>query len=40
MHHLGANPVMQLAGFTMLCEGYLGLEPDIDLWVRLFFLKQ
>ena len=24
----------------MLCEGYLGLMPDMKLWAKLFFLKQ
>ena len=31
---------MQLSGFVTLCEGYLGVEPSIDLWVRFFALKQ
>src|SRR3990170_2671020 len=34
-HHLGANAVLQLSGFVTLCEGYLGVEPSVDLWVRL-----
>lgn len=39
-HHLGANAVLLLSGFVTLCEGYLGVEPSVDLWVRFFFLKQ
>ena len=39
-HHLGANAVLQLSGFANLCEGYLGVEPDVELWSPLFFLKQ
>jgi hypothetical protein len=39
-HHLGANAVLQLSGFVTLCEGYLGVEPSIDLWACFFFLKQ
>ena len=31
---------MQLSGFVTLCEGYLGVKPSIDLWVRFFSLKQ
>ena len=38
-HHLGAGDIMQLSGFVTLCEGYLGVEPSIDLWVRFFSLK-
>ena len=36
---LALAPV-QLSGFVTLCEGYLGVEPSIDLWVRFFSLKQ
>ena len=39
-HHLGAGAIVQLSGFVTLCEGYLGVEPSIDLWVRFFSLKQ
>ena len=39
-HHLGANDVLQVAGFVTLCEGYLGLLPTVDLWGKMFFLKQ
>ena len=39
-HHLGAGVIVQLSGFVTLCEGYLGVEPSIDLWVRFFSLKQ
>ena len=38
-HHLGANAVLQVAGFVTLCEGYLGLLPTVDLWGKMFFLK-
>ena len=31
---------MQLSGFVTLCEGYLGVEPTIDLWARFFSLKK
>ena len=39
-HHLSVGAIMQLSGFVTLCEGYLGVEPSIDRWVRLFPLKQ
>ncbi|KAE8816904.1 hypothetical protein D1007_05455 [Hordeum vulgare] len=39
-YHLGPNAVLQLAGFVTLCEGFLGIEPRLDLWCRLFFFKQ
>ena len=39
-HHLGAGDIVQLSGFVTLCEGYLGVEPTIDLWARFFSLKQ
>ena len=38
-HHLGTNAIFQLSGFVTLCEGYLGVEPMIDLWTRFFSLK-
>ena len=40
LHHLGAGAIVQLSGFVTLCEGYLGVEPTIDLWARFFSLKQ
>ena len=39
-HHLGAGAIVQLSSFVTLCEGYLGVEPTIDLWARFFSLKQ
>jgi hypothetical protein len=32
--------VLQIASFTTLCEGYLGMLPNVDLWAKMFFLKQ
>ena len=26
-HHLGPNAILQLTGFAMLCEGYVGILP-------------
>ena len=39
-HHLRTGAIVQLSGFVTLCEGYLGVEPTIDLWARFFSLKQ
>ncbi|KAE8819049.1 hypothetical protein D1007_03030 [Hordeum vulgare] len=39
-HHLALNAILQLASFIVLCEGFLGIEPHLNLWQSLFFLKQ
>ncbi|KAE8815995.1 hypothetical protein D1007_06535 [Hordeum vulgare] len=39
-HHLGANSILQLFAFVALCKGYLGIEPRLDLWCCLFYLKK
>ncbi|KAI4977026.1 hypothetical protein ZWY2020_050633 [Hordeum vulgare] len=39
-HHLAPNAILQLASFVVLCEGFLGIEPHLDLWQSLFFFKQ
>ncbi|KAI5005787.1 hypothetical protein ZWY2020_033030 [Hordeum vulgare] len=39
-HHLASNAIPQLASFVVLCEGFLGIEPRLDLWQSLFFFKQ
>ncbi|KAE8780935.1 hypothetical protein D1007_45836 [Hordeum vulgare] len=39
-HHLAPNAILQLASFVVLCEGFLGMEPRLDLWQSLFFFKQ
>ncbi|KAE8798128.1 hypothetical protein D1007_26597 [Hordeum vulgare] len=39
-HHLAANAVLQLAAYITLCQGFLGIEPRLDHWRRLFFFKQ
>ncbi|KAE8792881.1 hypothetical protein D1007_32516 [Hordeum vulgare] len=39
-HHLAPNAILQLSSFVVLCEGFLGIEPSLDLWQSLFFLKQ
>src|SRR4051812_40650896 len=39
-HHLDANDVLHMAIYVTLCEGFLGIEPCINVWYRLFFLKR
>ncbi|KAE8773500.1 hypothetical protein D1007_54255 [Hordeum vulgare] len=31
-HHLAPNAIQQLAAFVVLCEGFVGIEPRVDLW--------
>ncbi|KAE8797910.1 hypothetical protein D1007_26924 [Hordeum vulgare] len=40
MHHLIPNTVLQLASFVGLCKGFLWIEPQLDLWLRLFLFKK
>ncbi|KAE8766959.1 hypothetical protein D1007_61742 [Hordeum vulgare] len=39
-HHLAPNAILQLASFVVLCEGFLGIEPRLDIWRKLFLFKQ
>ncbi|KAE8821451.1 hypothetical protein D1007_00601 [Hordeum vulgare] len=39
-HHLAPNAILELAAFVVLCEGFVGIEPRVDLWRSLFFFKQ
>ncbi|KAE8790000.1 hypothetical protein D1007_35761 [Hordeum vulgare] len=39
-HRLGANSILQLFAFLAFCEGYLGIEPLLDLSCRLFYFKK
>ncbi|KAE8813542.1 hypothetical protein D1007_09242 [Hordeum vulgare] len=39
-HHLAPNAILQLSVFVVLCEGFLGIEPLLDLWRSLLFFKQ
>jgi hypothetical protein len=39
LHHLAPNTVAQAAIFTAVCEGYLGVEPQWNLWLHLFKAK-
>ncbi|KAE8785546.1 hypothetical protein D1007_40709 [Hordeum vulgare] len=39
-HHLAPDAILQLSAFVVLCEGFVGMEPRVDLWRSLFFFKQ
>ncbi|KAE8808623.1 hypothetical protein D1007_14692 [Hordeum vulgare] len=39
-HHLAPNAILQLLAFVVLCEGFLGIEPRLDLWRSFFLFKQ
>ncbi|KAE8818991.1 hypothetical protein D1007_03196 [Hordeum vulgare] len=39
-HHVAPNAILQLSAFVILCEGFVGIEPRVDLWRGLFFFKQ
>jgi hypothetical protein len=38
-HHIGANTMMMLAAFATLCEVYLGIWPNVELFRRLIYFK-
>jgi hypothetical protein len=38
-HHLPPNSILSLAGFTALCEGFLGIRPRLDLFNYYFHVK-
>ncbi|KAE8767269.1 hypothetical protein D1007_61407 [Hordeum vulgare] len=39
-HHLAPNAVLELAAFVVLCEGFIGIEPRVDPWRKLFVFKK
>jgi hypothetical protein len=36
LHHLAPNAVSQAAIFATVCEGYLGMDPQWNMWLHLF----
>ncbi|KAE8801603.1 hypothetical protein D1007_22818 [Hordeum vulgare] len=38
--HLAPNAILKLSALVVLCEGFLGIEPRLDLWQSLFFFKK
>ena len=39
LQHLPPNVVSQLAGFVIMCESFLGIAPNMDLFQRVFEVK-
>ncbi|KAE8801946.1 hypothetical protein D1007_22205 [Hordeum vulgare] len=39
-YHRALSTILQLSAFVILCEGFLGIEPRLNLWQILFFFKQ
>ena len=39
IQHLGANAILALSVFVVLCEAYLGVRPSRELWEQLFNLR-
>ena len=37
LQHLNPNGIQHMSAFVALCEGYLGISPNFDLW-RYFFI--
>ena len=37
IHDLAPNSVLTLSNFVTLCEDYLQIKPDLDLWLELFY---
>jgi hypothetical protein len=39
LQHLPPNALLQLSGFVVVCEAFLGIEPNKDLFRRVFEVK-
>jgi hypothetical protein len=39
LHHLTSSGVLHIAAFVTLCEAYLGIDPDLDLWKYFFHVR-
>jgi hypothetical protein len=40
LHHLSPLGVLHIASFVTLCEAYLGIDPEIDLWKYFFHVQR
>jgi hypothetical protein len=40
LHHLTPSGVLHIAAFVILCEAYLGIDPDFDLWNYFFRVRR
>jgi hypothetical protein len=36
LHNFNPNSIVQAAIFAAVCEGVLGIDPQLDLWTHLF----
>jgi hypothetical protein len=39
LHFLNSDKIQHMATFIALCEGYLGVEPNLTLWWYFFCVK-
>jgi hypothetical protein len=39
LHHLTPSGVLHIVAFVTLCEAYLGIDPEIDLWMYFFRIQ-
>jgi len=37
LQHLNPTGVLHIAGFVIMCEAFLGMEPHVDFFQRMFF---
>jgi hypothetical protein len=40
LHHLTPSRVLHITVFVTLCEAYLGIDPDLDLWKYFFHVHR
>ena len=40
VHDLALNSILNLSNSVMLCEDYLQIAPDLDLWLELFYCNK
>ena len=39
LQHLNPNGIQHISAFIVLCEGYLGIEPNFELWKYFFVVE-
>jgi hypothetical protein len=39
LHHLTPSGVLHIEAFVTLCEAYLGIDPELDLWKYFFCVR-
>jgi hypothetical protein len=40
LHLLTPSGVLHIAAFVTLCEAYLGIDPELDLWKYFFHVRR